>query len=104
MSEEDETANKTLYPVFKALRAKQHAHGHDEVTLLKKDRLFVNGKVYGVENLGELPAPYNLDSLFNVTKNGVNGFFREYSKLSNHHKCTFKVEDFKVYIYSFMGV
>ena len=95
MSQQMDSDNRALYPIFAALRdLKKH---DDQAAIqslkLRGDKLMLNDKSYGVKDIGRLPQPFTLDNLFNVSRNGITGFFRSYSKLSNHFKCTFNVRD-----------
>ena len=95
MSQQMDSDNRALYPIFAALRdLKKHDDQAAILSLkLRGDKLMLNDKSYGVKDIGRLPQPFTLDNLFNVSRNGITGFFRSHSKLSNHFKCTFNVRD-----------
>ena len=89
-----EKANKKLHPVRQALRyVKENSDTDCEVrsVRLKHGSLILNGKSYGTDNLHTLPPSLQTDKLFTVTKEGITAFFRSYSPLSNHYKCSFQV-------------
>ena len=88
-----EAANQVLYPVFAAIRAlKQHNLKSGIQTLkLRGGKLTLNDKKFGVNNIDTFPQPFTLDNLFNISRNGITGFFRCHSKLSNHFRCVFNV-------------
>ena len=89
MSQQMDSDNQALYPIFAAFRDLKKYD--DQATIqslkLRRDKLMLNEKSYGVKDIGRLPQPFTLDNLFNVSRNGITGFFRSHSKLSNHFKC-----------------
>ena len=77
---------KILYPIFKA------AKNDKAKCQLIGDKLYLEGKLYTVKNLQELPVKYDPTALATVEKNGITAFFTKASPLSNFHPCALDID------------
>ena len=57
------------------------------------DKLIVNGQQYAVSDIDKLPVDLNPKHLATVNKENTTAFFTEHSPLSNHHRCSFSVDN-----------
>ena len=81
---------KLLFPIVKVLKT------HSSVTevFIKVNKLFVNGKMYTVSTLDQLPKEIELKNLFTKSENGVSLFASKYSPLSNlYSEATFSIDN-----------
>ncbi len=85
---ETEKKRCTLYPIVKA--ARQFSHYKDKVRL-HIDKLRVDGRVYTVENMLDLPAPLNPTALSSKFDERLVRFFGKASPLSSFHPSKIKI-------------
>lgn len=78
---------KVLYPILKAAK-------NDEKTCsLAGDKLKIDGKIYTVKTLHQLPQEYNPAKLATPEKNGITAFFTKASPLSNFYPCELVIDN-----------
>ncbi len=89
-STETEASRKTLYPIVKAAREKPQYKGK---VSLHVDRVLLDGKIYTVDNLKDLPPDLSPGHLAtNTSVPGMVRFFGRASMLSNFNHSRFKVD------------
>ena len=87
-----EERRSQLFPICKAIQNKKKQLGQDSKKVyLKMDQLFVDGKLYRVDNIGSLPVDLKPEHLFTPTQHGITAFFTKNSPLSNHYSCKMQV-------------
>ena len=74
------------------LRAAHNSNGKYRARLVV-DRLLVNGKQYSASEIDKLPPDLNPKNLATVSRGNITAFFTASSPLSNHHSCSFKLQN-----------
>ena len=82
---EIQARRRVFTPILKAV----YSSGGQNMARLVSDKLLLNGKLYGVDDLDDLPEELKPTNLSTVSHGGITAFFTKYSALSNHHRCTF---------------
>ena len=80
----------TLRPILKMDLKHEHYRGKVK---LKYDKLIVDDKRYGTEDVKNLPADLTPRNACDTSDDNSIAFFGRYSQFSNFHACTFKVDD-----------
>ncbi len=82
---EIEQRRSRLMPVYLAALRDRH---YGKVSLVV-DKLFINGNMYTVNNLHQLPPPLRLENIATKSNDDAVWFWRRESPFSNHHACNF---------------
>ena len=86
---EMERNKKLLRPIFTA--AKKSTSLKQRIKF-RQDRLVIDGREYGANELFDIPAPFNLKKECEREDSEKIAFFGKWSPLSNFHPCKFKVQ------------
>jgi ribA/ribD-fused uncharacterized protein len=78
---------KQLWPIFKCAKSTEGIKAS-----LKLDRLFINGKVFTVDNLHDLPVSLQPENRCQKQSDTTFVFFGKHSILSNFHSMNIKIE------------
>ena len=90
--EKVQTNRKRLIPILTAANKIIGSSGRKEFNAnLKFDNLTVNGKVYTINNMDQLPEKLNPEKLATDTRGNITAFFSANSPLSNHHLAQQKI-------------
>ena len=83
-----------LFPLCKAMQKKASTEtgGAPVKIYLKKDKIALDGKLYGPDDLERLPDKYQPKRLFTQQQENITAFFTKYSPLSNHFLRDFKID------------
>lgn len=88
-----ENTRRELRPFITAIKKKQQKDQQRHRVSLHKDKLIVDNKEYGIDDLDKLPEDIKPAKLFTPANNKKVGFFRKYSPLSNHHIAPEKIRN-----------
>ena len=91
LPQEIEARRRTLLPVLHVAKSHPEFCVEGSRPKLFEDKLHINGKTYGVDNLSQLPKKLQLENVKTPSKKNMTAFFSKYSPLSNHYPSTFKV-------------
>ena len=81
-----EQERKQLLPFVHAINNVRKNDGSTPyMASVVRDKLVVNSKVYKQDELNSLPNLIKPQHLFTQSRNGITGFFKKFSPLSNHH-------------------
>ena len=85
---------RMIAPLYSALKSmkESHASPHVKTVSRRQDNLFLNGKMYTISDLNQLPEPLQPEKIFTPSKNGITAFFSRYSPFSNFYPAPFEVK------------
>lgn len=89
-----ESRRKVWYPVIKHAKTIPKYKGKGKIFIVV-DKLYVEGRLYSVDEIDQLPNELQPAKISTPTKDGVTLFYGKNSPLSNHHKCEFAAESDK---------
>ena len=89
---ESVAARRTLKPIQRIITKKRNGDGDKPIVRFKQDKTEVNGKLYSVDKINDLPSEYNPQKMYTPMNSMSVVFFTHFSPFSNHHPALFTLD------------
>ena len=93
--QEWQSSRRTLWPIMMKARKLKKTDGTGYSANLVRDCLMLDNKPFSLNNLSDLPPALQPASIYTPMSDDVVLFFTQYSPFSNHHRCSFTVDNVK---------
>ena len=93
--QEWQSNRRTLWPIMMKARQLKKADGTGYRANLVRNHLMLDNKPFSIDDVPDLPAALQPASIYTPMSDNVVLFYTQYSPFSNHHRCSFTVDNVK---------